>query len=111
MSAETPELRQVCARIEKLRAAGQDPLEVILSPETWDRLKRQHRAVTQGLPSRRLAVRDVLGVRGRLVAGAQGCAIRYFGGVDLPPDQAVSDGFIDLSRFREPQASASGRWG
>ena len=84
-------------------------MEIILSPETWFRLRREYLAVTPGLPPRTLAVRDVLGVRGRLVAGAQGCVIRYFGGVDFPPDQAVVDGFIDLSRLQEHQPDASDR--
>lgn len=109
MSGGSSELRQVRARIEKLRAAGQDPLEVILSPETWNRLMREYLAFTPGLQPARVAVRNVLGVRGRLVAGAQGCAIRYFGGMDLPPDQAVVDGFIDLSGLQEREGAESGR--
>lgn len=50
-------------------------------------------------PPRVISSRDVLGVRNKLVPGTQGAVVRYFGGMDFPPDQAVEDGFIDLSEL------------
>lgn len=99
MFVDASELRQVRNRIAKLRKAGNDPMEVILSPETWIQLKREYLSLTPQLQPLKLSVRDVLGVRGRLRAGTYGCVIRYFGGVDFPPDPAITDGFIDRARF------------
>lgn len=100
MWEENSELRQVRNRIADLRKLGHDPMEVVLSPDTWSRLQVQHKEGTPGLIGR-LAVRDVLGVRGRLVEGVAGCSIRYFGGIDFPPDPAVTDGFVDLAHLRD----------
>ena len=92
-------LQQVRNRIANLREAGTDPMEVILSPETWIQLKREYLSLTPRLQPLKLSVRDVLSVRGRLVAGTYGCVIRYFGGVEFPPDPAITDGFVDGTRF------------
>jgi hypothetical protein len=92
------ELNQLRQRIARLLDQGFIPMEVILSPESWERLKRQYRASVPGLPPKVISAREMLGVRNKLVPGTQGAIIRYFGGMDFPPDQAVEDGFIDLSK-------------
>lgn len=94
------ELTQLRKRIARLVARGVVPIEVIMSPETWDRLKRQYRASVSGLSPRVISCRDVLGVRNKLAPGAQGAVIRYFGGMDFPLDPALEDGFIDPSELK-----------
>lgn len=76
------------------------PIEVVMSPETWERMKRQYRGTLTGLSPKVISCRDVLGVRNKLVPGVQGCVVRYFGGADIPPDQALEDGFIDLAALK-----------
>lgn len=99
MSDWLSEFRQVRRRIAKLRDVGIEPVEVVLSPETWPRLQHAYSEFTPGLLPKALVVRDVLGLRGRLAAGASGCIIRCFGGIHFPPDPAVTDSFIDLPRL------------
>lgn len=103
------ELNQLRERIDRLVCQGVIPIEVIMSPETWERLKRQYCANAPGLTPRVISSRDVLGLRNKLVPGAQGAVVRYFGGMDFPPDQAVEDGFIDLSKFRVGRGPTLGR--
>lgn len=105
------ELRQLRQRIDALRNSGRDPMEVMMSPETWSRLQQQHRFSTPNLLPKRLSVREVLGVRGRLVPGIGGCTIRYFGGMDLPPNIPLPDTFIDPSRLPGQQPHARDRQG
>ena len=99
------ELNALRMRIERLRRQGLVPIEVVMSPQTWEGLRRQYCGTLQGMAPKVISARDVLGVRNRLVPDAQGATIRYFGGMDLPPDQAVEDGFIDLGRIRVGRAA------
>lgn len=94
-----PEFHDIRHRIAALRARQLEPMEVVMSPETWECLKQQHRDVTPGLNPQVISSRSVFGLRIKLAPGTRGCIIRYFGGMDLPQDQAVTDGFIDLSRL------------
>ena len=80
-----------------------------MSPETWDRLKRQYCASVPGPTPRVISSRDVLGVRNKLVSGTQGAVVRYFGGMDFPPDQALEDGFIDLSALKGVRGQTTDR--
>ena len=100
-SANLDELRRLKARIARLRSSGVEPMEIIMSAATWEVLKAAHCAGTPGLTPKILSCREILGLRNKLVPGTRGCIIRYFGGMDLPPEQAVvADGFGDPAELR-----------
>jgi hypothetical protein len=104
-----PELQALRARVERLLLAGLQPIEVVMAPETWENLQRQHASACPAGRASTASAREVLGFRSRLVPGAQGCVIRYFGAIDLPPDEAVSEGFIDLDSLRVGRRSTRDR--
>ena len=102
-------------RIERLRQQGAVPIEIIMSPETWEDLKREHRARFVGRYPKLIPARVILGARNKLVPGTTGCVIRYFGGMDFPPDQAGVGGKIDgplrprASQQSPPPGMSAGR--
>jgi hypothetical protein len=81
----THTLRKVHQRLKRLRNQGLEPIEAIMTADTWDALQAEHRAATPGMLGR-LAGRDVLGIRIKLQPACRGVVIKYFGGMDF--DQA-----------------------
>jgi hypothetical protein len=77
-----PELAKVRRRLNALRSQGLEPIEAIMTSATWDKLLAEHRAVTPGLLGR-LAGRDLLGIRVKVLPDCNGVVIKYFGGMDF----------------------------
>ena len=72
----------VKSRLAALRAQGLDPIEVIMDQAIWETLQAEHRIITPGLLGR-LAGRDVLGIRVKVLPACPGITIRYFGGLEV----------------------------
>lgn len=81
-----PVLRKVRQRLEALRSQGLEPIEAIMTPTTLHALHAEHRAATPGLLGR-LAGRDLLGIRVKVLPACPGVVIRYFGGMDFDQDE------------------------
>jgi hypothetical protein len=78
------QLFKVRKRLEALRNQGLDPIEAIMTSTTWEGLLAEHRAATPGMLGR-LAGRDLLGVRIKVLPTCPGVVIKYFGGMDFDP--------------------------
>jgi hypothetical protein len=78
----TAELHKVRQRLSALRSQGLQPIEAIMTPETWGVLQAEHRAATPGMLGR-LAGRDLLGIRVNMLPACPGVVIKYFGGMDF----------------------------
>ena len=80
-----PVLRKVRRRLEDLRIQGLEPIEAIMSTTTLQALHAEHRAATPGMLGR-LAGRDLLGIRVKVLPACPGVVIKYFGGMDFDRD-------------------------
>jgi hypothetical protein len=109
MTAATPQIDIIRDRVAALRAKGLEPIEVIMSPETWQDLRREYRAGSAAPVGRVILARMVFGLRSQLVPGTLGTAIRYFGGTDVSPDQALTDRFNRSPSLFEPPRPAGRR--
>ena len=72
-------------RLDDLRSQGLEPIEAIMTTDTLHVLHAEHRAATPGMVGR-LAGRDLLGIRVKVLPACQGVVIRYFGGMDFDQD-------------------------
>ena len=77
-----PELAKVRKRLKALRNQGLEPIEAIMTPATWNVLQAEHRAATPGMLGR-LAGRDLLGIRVKVLPTCNGVVLKYFGGMDF----------------------------
>lgn len=84
-SEATPDLRKVRRRLEDLRSQGLEPIEAIMTTATLQALHAEHRAQTPGMLGR-LAGRDLLGIRVKVLPACPGVVIKYFGGMDFGQD-------------------------
>jgi hypothetical protein len=98
--SEPENLIQLRSRIAHLRDCGLVAMEVVMSPETWDRLKREYRARTPGLHTPIVSSRDVLGLRNKLLPGVKVVIIRYFGGADFPPGRSAEQASLSPSKLK-----------
>jgi hypothetical protein len=75
-------LPKVRRRLKDLRSQGLEPIEAIMTPATLHALQAEHRAATPGMLGR-LAGRDLLGIRVKVLPACPGVVIKYFGGMDF----------------------------
>jgi hypothetical protein len=75
-------LPKVRRRLANLRNQGLEPIEAIMTPATLHVLHAEHRAATPGMLGR-LAGRDLLGIRVKVLPACPGVVIKYFGGMDF----------------------------